>query len=219
MPRLSASQVSYEGETDFCIGTYAIASGVCSGNVVNLSADILAFKSNNTAFHISGQYPDWQQKEISRNIRSKNWRTAIPLTSSALVLGKNSFQTITTTDDYGEMKATDLAAKVQNDIQALPEDTKVRYIAPLNQVWLLSGLKIFPFLDVEHVAFFKREYNSPALDACAAPRLSSHDFVNHVVRRVAIPRRADRANGVIDFIQKRRQYKRLPIWKPETLIV
>lgn len=135
-------------------------------NVVNLSADILAFKSNNTAFHISGQYPDWQQKEISRNIRSKNWRTAIPLTSSALVLGKNSFQTITTTDDYGEMKATDLAAKVQNDIQALPEDTKVRYIAPLNQVWLLSGLKIFPFLDVEHVAFFKREYNSPALDAC-----------------------------------------------------
>lgn len=61
-------------------------------NVVNLSADILAFKSNNTAFHISGQYPDWQQKEISRNIRSKNWRTAIPLTSSALVLGKTRFR-------------------------------------------------------------------------------------------------------------------------------
>lgn len=134
--------------------------------VVNLSADIIAFKSNNTAFHIAGQYPEWAQKEISRNINSKGLRTALSLTNSAIVLGKSSLQVVTTTDDYGEMKATDLAAKVQDDIKALPASIKARYIAPLNQVWLISGEKTFLFLDVEHTAFFKREYNAPAIDAC-----------------------------------------------------
>lgn len=135
-------------------------------NVVNLSADILAFKSNNTAFHIAGQYPDWQQREISRNISSRGLRTALSLTSSAIVLGDSSLQAITVTDDYGEMKATDLAAKVEDDIKAIGKIVKARYIAPLNQIWLLTGDKTFLFLDVEHVAFFKREYNTPAVDAC-----------------------------------------------------
>lgn len=135
-------------------------------NVVNLSADILVFKSNNTAFHIAGQYPDWEQSEISRNINSKGWRAAIALTSSAIVLGESSLQAITTTDDYGEMKATDMGVKIQDDIKAIPSSVKLRYIAPLNQVWMITGEKTFMFLDVEHVAFFERKYNTAAVDAC-----------------------------------------------------
>lgn len=135
-------------------------------NVVNLSADILVFKSNSTAFHIAGQYPDWEQSEISRNINSKGWRAAIALTSSAIVLGESSLQAITTTDDYGEMKATDMGVKVQDDLKVMPSRVKLRYIAPLNQVWMITGEKTFMFLDVEHVAFFEREYNNAAVDAC-----------------------------------------------------
>lgn len=134
--------------------------------VVNLSADIIAFKSNNTAFHIAGQYPDWAQREISRNISSRSWRTAISLTNSAIVLGENSLQAIATTDDYGEIKATDLGTKVQDNIKALPSGMKLRYVAPLNQIWLISGERRFLFMDVARGAFFMREYNSPAVDVC-----------------------------------------------------
>lgn len=135
-------------------------------SVVNLSDDIIAFKNNNTAFHIAGQYPNWAQKEISRNITNRNYRTAIALTNSAIVLGEDSLHALTTTDDYGEIKATDLAAKVQDNIKILPANIKVRYIAPLHQVWLISGEDDFYFFDVANGAFFKREYNTPALDAC-----------------------------------------------------
>lgn len=134
--------------------------------VVSLSSDVIAFKSNNTAFHIAGQYPDWSQREISRNIDDKGWRTAVSLTNSVIVLGRSSLQAIATTDDYGEMKATNLSIKVQDDIQALPNNIKVRFIAPLNQLWLISGQRQFLFMDIEHQAFLRREYNAAAVDAC-----------------------------------------------------
>ena len=57
------------------------------------------------------------------------------------------------------------------------------------------------------------------LSAFPAPRFARHDLVNHVIRCVAIPRRADGTHGVVDFIQERIQYKGLPVRKGETLVI
>lgn len=134
--------------------------------VVSLSKDIIVFKSNNTAYHVAGQYPDWAQREISRNIDDKSWRGAVSLTNSVIVLGRSSVQAVATTDDYGDMKATSLSSKIQEDIQALPDNVKVRFIAPLNQIWFISGQRQFLFMDIDHQAFLRREYNKEALDVC-----------------------------------------------------
>lgn len=135
--------------------------------VVNLSSDIIALKDNNMAFRISGQFPNWSQTEISRNVDDKSYRSAIALTNSAIVLGRSMLQAIATTNDYGDMKATNLAAKVQDDIQALPNSVKLRYVAPLNQIWLVSGEQQFLFFDVANEAFFRREYNARCVDVCS----------------------------------------------------
>jgi hypothetical protein len=133
---------------------------------VNLAQDILVFKSNNSAYHIAGQYPDWQVREISRNVDNKGHRAAISLTNSSLVLGRSMVQAIAPTDDYGEMRAANLAQKIESNIKALPDIVKLRFVAPLNQVWFMSGERRFLFFDVAHQAFFMREYNKEAVDVC-----------------------------------------------------
>lgn len=134
--------------------------------VVNLASDIVAIKTNRHAYHIAGQFPDWQQIEISRNIDCKSWRAATATTNGVIVLGSNNLQGVGTTDAYGDMKATDLASKVQDEIKRLPINMKLRVVPALNQVWLISGERRFLFMDIEHQAFFQREYNTPALDVC-----------------------------------------------------
>lgn len=133
---------------------------------VNLAQDILVFKSNNSAYHIAGQFPDWQVREISRNVDNKGHRAAIALTNSALILGRSMVQAITPTDDYGEMRATNLAHKVESYVKQLPSKVKLRFVAPLNQVWFMSGDRRFLFFDVAHQCFFEREYNVEAVDVC-----------------------------------------------------
>lgn len=135
-------------------------------SVVNLAQDILVFKDNNTAYHIAGQFPEWQVREISRNVEDKGYRSTVALTNSALVLGRTALNAITPTDDYGEMRATNLAQKVEPNIKSLQSNIKLRFVAPLNQVWFMSGYRRFLFFDVAHQAFFEREYNVEAVDVC-----------------------------------------------------
>lgn len=135
-------------------------------SAVNLSQDLLIFKSNDTAYHVSGQYPDWTVREISRNVDCKGWRSSVALTNAAIVLGKSMVQAVTTTDDYGEMRATNISTKIEKDILKLPDNVKMRYVAPKNQVWFITGEKKFLFFDVSHQSYYHRAYNTPAVDVC-----------------------------------------------------
>ena len=135
-------------------------------SVINLSSDLIVLKSNNRAFRIAGQYPNWQQMEISSNINVRSWRSAIALVNSAVVLGDNSLQALAPTDNYADMQATTLSVKVQDAITGLPKDVKLRFVPPLKQVWLISGDRSFMFMDVDHQAFMWREYNEPVMDVC-----------------------------------------------------
>lgn len=134
-------------------------TGVCS-----LSSDVLIFKSNHYAYHLSGAFPDWQVAEIGRSIDCKAYNDCVALANASLCLGRTQVQAISTTDAYGDMQAQEISAKVVGNITALG-DTRVRYLPALNQVWFLTGDTVFLFLDLNTNGFFERAYNSPATDA------------------------------------------------------
>lgn len=137
-------------------------TGVCS-----LSSDVLVFKSNHHAYHLAGSFPDWTLSEIGRQIECKDYNDCVALANASLTLGRTSVQAITTTDSYGDMRATEVSAKVAYDIANM-SGIKLRYMPSLNQVWFINGEKIFMFIDLNNNGFFRREYTSPLADAVEA---------------------------------------------------
>jgi hypothetical protein len=136
--------------------------GVCS-----LSKDVLIFKDNHHAYHLAGDYPDWAVLEIGRSIDCKDFNNCITLAAAAIVLGRTQVQAISTTDQYGDMNAQVVSAKVVGDISHMNK-IRMRYLPSLNQVWFIDQTKVFMFMDLNVNGFFRREYNSPAADAAEA---------------------------------------------------
>lgn len=134
--------------------------------VESLSSDTLVFKSNHYAYHLSGTYPNWVLSEIGRQIECKGYNECIALADSTLTLGKTTLQAITVTDSYGDMKATEVSAKVYSEIEKLGA-VKLRYMPSLSQVWFVNpSAKQFLFLDVSTGGFFHRQYTNAVQDAC-----------------------------------------------------
>lgn len=148
--------------------------------VTNLSSDILIFKDNGHAYHLYGQYPDWTLKEISRDIGCRGYRACCSIANEALVLSDTMLQSVSTTDTYGEMRADDVSQKIAKDIAALPKDTRLKYMPPLNQVWMLAGKQKMLFLDVPTGGYFLRRFAEPIEDAVAVGDkvyvLKEHEF-------------------------------------------
>lgn len=136
--------------------------------VTSLSSDMLIFKSNRHAYHLSGAYPDWSLAEIGRQIDCKTDHACVALSGSACVLGETRVQAVMTTNRYGDMMATDISQKVYQDIEKLPVNVRLRYIPSLNQVWLITGLASFLFYDVGAGSWFRRKYNAEIVDAVEA---------------------------------------------------
>lgn len=137
--------------------------GVITG-VSSLTSDIIVFKSNHRAYHLAGQFPDWQLSEIGRQIECKGFNSCVALKDQLLTLGRTAVQTIVPTDRYGDMEAANISQKVQNDISQLGA-VKLRYMPACNQVWLIDGLERFMFVDMNNGGFFMREYHKPIVDA------------------------------------------------------
>ena len=137
--------------------------GVIVG-ICNLSSDILIFKSNGNAYRLSGTYPNWSLTEIGRNIDIRGEDCCCALSNSAVALGRNTMQLITTTQTYGDMRADDIALKVRSNIADMPSDVKLRYVPYLNQIWMITGLNTFLFFDAKCNGFYSRSYNVVAVD-------------------------------------------------------
>jgi hypothetical protein len=134
----------------------------------NLSTDILVFKDNRRAYRLAGDYPGWTINEVGRNIDCRSFASYCAVADNAVILGKHNMQSLTTTQNYGDVRAADLATKVANFIADLPASTKLRYIPKLNQIWLIGligGGKKFLSFDLNCQAFFMREYRSQIVDA------------------------------------------------------
>lgn len=134
--------------------------GIC-----NLSSDILVFKDNGHAYRLSGNYPNWTINEVGRNIECKGLGCYCALVNSVVVLGKSTMQAITTTQTYGNMRADNIGLKVKIDIAKMPQEVKIKYIAPLNQMWMITGNPKFLFFDANCNGFYERQYNREIKDA------------------------------------------------------
>ena len=141
--------------------------GVILG-VTTLSSDTVIFKSNSHAYHLAGDFPSWQVREIGRQITCKCYNACVALVNNAIVVGETNVQAIGVTDSYGDMQASNIASKVYGDISALPRMIKPRYIPQLNQIWLLQNDKKFIFYDANVGGWYYRKFNSAVMDAVEA---------------------------------------------------
>lgn len=132
--------------------------------MINLSKDILFIKDNGMVFRLENEYPDWKISELGRNIYCKSGLSFCNIGEKVIILGNGILQSVQTTQDYGDMKPTDIGQKVKREISSLEDDTKLRYIPPLNQLWFISHTKYVLVMDCETGAFFQRTFNTPVVD-------------------------------------------------------
>ena len=132
--------------------------------MVNMSKDILFIKSNGMIFRLENEYPNWQISELGRNIFCKGTASYCNIVNSVLIMSDIALQQIETTQEYGDMKPTNIGSKVAYKISALPANTKMRYVPPLNQVWCIGANGYVLIFDCNTGAFTQRQFNDIAVD-------------------------------------------------------
>ena len=131
--------------------------------MVNLSTDVLLIKDNRRLYRLSGEFPDWIISEVSRNVEVSGRLSFCAVSDSVFILGRNELQNIQTTTAYGDMKPSNVATLITREIQTLPANAMLRYVAPLNQIWAIIGKGVLMF-DLVSQSWFKRQFNSAVVD-------------------------------------------------------
>ena len=104
--------------------------------MMNLSTDVLPVKNNRRVYRLIEEFTNWAIVEV----------------------GRNAVQNIQTTNAYGDMKPQNVATLITKEIQHLPDDAKLRYVPPLNQIWATSGKTALMF-DLVTNGWYKQEFN------------------------------------------------------------
>ena len=151
---------------------------------INLSADILFIKDNGMVFRLQNEYPDWKISELGRNIYCRSTTGFTNIGNNVIILGNNTLQNITTTQDYGDMKPLNIGQKISREINALPSDTKLRYVPAWNQLWFIGHTNYVLVMDCNTGGFFERTFSEPVVDIINA------DNKVYLIRK----------NAVCDFI-------------------
>lgn len=135
--------------------------------MASLSTDIIIIKDNRRVYRLSGEYPDWVIYEVSRNIECTGRMAFCSVADAVFILGGQEVQAIQTTDSYGDMKPSNIAALIGDEIAKLPQNAMVRYVPPFSQVWIVNGRDVLMF-DMGVSAWYKRRFNSPVVDVFSA---------------------------------------------------
>lgn len=133
--------------------------------MVNMSSDILIIKDNGMLFRLAGEFPEWQIHEVGRNVECKSRNAYCNVLSNTFILGSERLQVIMTTNEYGSMKPADIAQNVTKEIKKLSETARLRFIAPLNQIWIIDSTTDVLMYDLKTQSFFKRRFNAAVVDA------------------------------------------------------
>ena len=132
--------------------------------MANLSSDILIFKDNRRAYRLSGEYPDWTVQEVSRNVECRGRRSVAAMAATVFAVGGSEVQALSTTQDYGDVKPQNIGTLVTRELQSLPGDVAIRYVPPLSQMWCLGSAGKVLVYDVNHGAWFLRQFNTEVID-------------------------------------------------------
>lgn len=152
--------------------------------MVSMTTDVLFIKSNGMIFRLRNEYPNWEIRELGRNVYCVGEEAFCNIGQSVLLLGQGSLFEIVTTQDYGDMVAKNIGAHVESALSKLPRTARLRYVPSLNQLWGITGGKYVLVYDGLYGAFFQRYFNADVVDVVSAP-----DGV-YVLKRDAVSRLA-----------------------------
>lgn len=132
--------------------------------VVAMQSYVLIIKDNGMIFRLENEYPDWNIKEVTRNGYCKGPAAFTSIGSNVLILGADTLQTISPTDDYGNMPINYVGNQIKNEIASLPPHTRMRYVSSNNQLWFVTNSQWVLILDCNTNTFFQRYFNSDVVD-------------------------------------------------------
>ena len=130
----------------------------------SLSDSCILIKDNRRAYRLSGEYPDWQIVEISRNIDCIGRMSFCSVANAVFLLGKNSVSILQSSDNYRDKPPENVATLVTSEVQKLPESSIVRYVPPLSQVWFIGTDGGVLLYDLASQAWYARKFNSAVVD-------------------------------------------------------
>lgn len=131
--------------------------------LASLSNNILAIKNNRHCYRLSGEYPELQVDEFAKEIECGGRMSYCIVGDEVFVLNRNKAHMIQNSL-YGNVKPEDIAAQVTSEIHRLPPNSKVRYLAPLYQVWCIGRDGYVLIYDIRFKAWFKRKFNAEVID-------------------------------------------------------
>ncbi|MBQ7630369.1 MAG: hypothetical protein IJS81_09200 [Selenomonadaceae bacterium] len=136
------------------------------GNFIGLASlanNILAIKDNRRCYRLAGEFPEWQVTEFANQVECSGRRSYCNVGDEVFVLGRNEAHIIQNSL-YGNVKPEDIAAQIKSEIHRLPQNSQVRYVPPLYQVWCIGKDGYVLVYDIRFKAWFKRQFNAEILD-------------------------------------------------------
>ena len=140
----------------------AYIAGACA-----LSSDIVIIKNDGKVYRLAGNYPDWELKEVARNITCLNPECYVAVQDNVFITGREGIFVLQTTTDYGDVQPTNIANGIVSLLGILSiEKSYMRFIPQLNQIWIAGQDNRFICYDLTFKAFFQRRFNSSVNDVC-----------------------------------------------------
>ena len=136
--------------------------------LINLSSDMLIIKDNGMLRRLSGSYPDWEDNEVSRGTYCRGKQAYCNVLNNAYILGRDAIYGVNTTQEYGDVKAANVAQFVEDNIESLPEGSKMRFVPTLKQIWIVTNSPYVLMMDINTGAFYERQFNAPVYDVIDA---------------------------------------------------
>lgn len=132
--------------------------------LINLQSYVLIIKDNGKIFRLENEFPDWQIKEVTSNGLCKGKAAYASVGNNVFILGEKTLQSISPTDDYGNMPINYVGKQIENEIASLPPKTKMRFNTDLNQLWFVTNSQWVLVFDCNTNTFFQRYFNSDVVD-------------------------------------------------------
>ena len=131
--------------------------------VVSLANDVLIIKDNKKIYRLAGEYPQWQLAEVGSEVNCRGRVSVCKAGDSVFVLGEDEVYLIEN-NVYGTMRPENLALQIKSEIQNLPRNAKVKFIASQWQVWILGSDGNVLVFDVRLKSWWKRKFNSEIIE-------------------------------------------------------
>ena len=132
--------------------------------LVNLSQYILIVKDNRRLYRLSGEFPEWTVQEISRNVECNDRLGICAVSDAVYILGNDEMEGLAENEFSGNVKPANVGILVKSELKKLSKSTKIRYVPPANQIFLIDGTEKILVYDLVFKSWYARKYNEKVID-------------------------------------------------------